>query len=222
MRWMLRVRIDSERGVDILEKDIASAIKTYLRSLGADVFFWKEHGGPYGTSGVPDIICCYKGHFLGLEVKRPGGRLSDLQKRTLRKINDAGGVACKVESVEDVKGLIRRIDESALAKASRPPVYVCSPYRGDIPANTERAKSYCRFAVTKGCIPIAPHLLFTQFLDDSVATEREQGLRMGAELLKLCDELWAFGTPSAGMRAEMDTAKQLGKPIRSFDIPVEV
>ena len=87
-----------------------TAIRKYLASLGSDVFFWKEHGSVYGTNGVPDIICCYKGRFLGLECKRPGGRLTELQKRAIKKINRAGGVACRVESVEDVKRVIERVD----------------------------------------------------------------------------------------------------------------
>ena len=57
----------------MLERDVVAAIKKYLASLGSDVFFWKEHGGPYGSAGIPDIICCYKGRFLGLEAKLPGG-----------------------------------------------------------------------------------------------------------------------------------------------------
>ena len=60
----------------MLEKDIVVAIRRYLGTLGDDVFFWKEHGGALGTSGIPDIICCYKGRFLGLEAKLPGGRLT--------------------------------------------------------------------------------------------------------------------------------------------------
>lgn len=94
----------------MLERDIVTAIKRYLASLGSDVFFWKEHGSVYGTNGVPDIICCYKGRFLGLECKLPGGRLTKLQKRTIKKINRAGGVACRVESVEDVKRVIACVD----------------------------------------------------------------------------------------------------------------
>ena len=89
---------------------MVAAIKKYLASLGSDVFFWKEHGGPYGTSGVPDIICCYKGRFLGLEAKLPTGRLTELQKRAIRKINQAGGIACRVESVEDVRRVIAQAD----------------------------------------------------------------------------------------------------------------
>ena len=94
----------------MLERDLVDAIKKYLASLGSDVFFWKEHGGPYGTSGVPDIICCYKGRFLGLEVKLPSGKLTELQKRAIEKINRAGGIACRVESVDDVQAVIARAD----------------------------------------------------------------------------------------------------------------
>ena len=94
----------------MLERDIVTAIRKYLASLGSDIFFWKEHGGPYGTAGIPDIICCYKGRFLGLEAKLPGGRLSELQKRALDKINKAGGIARRVECVEDVKNVIAQAD----------------------------------------------------------------------------------------------------------------
>ena len=94
----------------MLERDVVAAIKKYLSSLGRDIFFWKEHGGPYGTSGIPDIICCYKGRFLGLEAKLPGGRLTELQKRALDKINAAGGIARRVESVDDVRAVIAQAD----------------------------------------------------------------------------------------------------------------
>ena len=97
----------------MLERDIIIAIKIYLASLGSDVFFWKEHGGPYGTSGIPDIICCYKGRFLGLEAKLPGGKLTALQRRALEKINAAGGIGRRVESVDDVKAVIAQADADA-------------------------------------------------------------------------------------------------------------
>ena len=94
----------------MLERDVVTAIKHYLASYGSEIFFWKEHGGPYGTSGVPDIICCYKGRFIGMECKLPGGRLTELQKRAIHRINQAGGIACRVESVEDVKRVIEQMD----------------------------------------------------------------------------------------------------------------
>lgn len=46
----------------------------------------------------------------------------------------------------------------------RPLVYICSPLSGDVAGNTERAKQFCRFALDKGQIPLAPHLLFPQFI----------------------------------------------------------
>lgn len=95
----------------MLERDIVAAIKRYLVSLGKDVFFWKEHGGPYGTSGVPDIIICYKGRFIGMECKLPGGRLTELQKRAISKINLAGGIARRVESVADAQTIIQQADD---------------------------------------------------------------------------------------------------------------
>ncbi len=91
------------------EKDIVSAILRYLKTL-PHCFTFKVHGGMYGTAGIPDIICCYKGRFLGLEVKQPSGRLTELQKRTIEKINTAGGIALRVDSVTDVKKVILVLD----------------------------------------------------------------------------------------------------------------
>ena len=51
-------------------------------------------------------------------------------------------------------------------------VYVCSPLRGDTEKNIKNAKSYCRFTYEKGFIPYAPHLFFTQFMNDDDENER--------------------------------------------------
>ena len=207
----------------MLERDLVTAIKRYLASLGSDVFFFKEHGGPYGTSGVPDLICCYKGRFLGLEVKLPSGKLTELQRRTIQKINQAGGNAYRVESVEAVRAAIEQLDSESVEQRPRIPlVYICSPYRGDIQANTSKARNFCSLASSQGCIPFAPHLLFTQFLDDSKADERMMGLYMGMEMLRLCDELWVFGEPTEGMASEIETAVQLGIPVRHHDLKDQV
>ena len=101
------------------EKDIVAAIRRYLATLGEDVFFWKEHGGALGTSGIPDIICCYKGRFLGLEAKLSGGKLTALQERALERINRAGGIARRVESVDDVRDVIAQADRET-KEAGRP------------------------------------------------------------------------------------------------------
>jgi hypothetical protein len=64
---------------------------------------------------------------------------------------------------------IQKVEKQAL-RAFRPIVYICSPYSGDVEGNVDAARRYSRFAVDKGYIPIAPHLLFPQFLDDAART----------------------------------------------------
>lgn len=76
-------------------------------------------------------------------------------------------------------------EEKAL-RAFRPIVYICSPYAGDVESNTAAARRYSRFAVDAGYIPIAPHLLFPQFLDDNKPKERELGLFFGNAILSKC------------------------------------
>lgn len=78
----------------------------------------------------------------------------------------------------------------------------------------EKAKDYCAYAASCGVIPLAPHTIFTQYLNDAVPEQREQGLRMGHELLERCDELWVMGdTISQGMKDEIGLATFLQLPI---------
>lgn len=95
------------------ENAIVKAILGYLRGLDR-VFCWKEHGGQYGTAGVPDIICCCEGKFVALEVKVPGNKPTELQKRTLEAIEAAGGVAAVVHSVDEVKAVISAAQRKAV------------------------------------------------------------------------------------------------------------
>ena len=93
-------------------------------------------------------------------------------------------------------------------------VYICSLFSGDVVQNTENARKYCKYAVSQGVLPIAPHLLFPQFLDDNCPVEREKGLAFGLILLEKVDELWVFGTrTSEGMRREIEKAIANEMPI---------
>lgn len=87
------------------EADIVKAILRYLKTV-PKCFFWKEHGGMYGTAGIPDIIACINGRFYGFEVKTEDGRPTKLQESTIRKIKNAGGIALVVRSVDEVKAVI--------------------------------------------------------------------------------------------------------------------
>ena len=89
-------------------------------------------------------------------------------------------------------------------------IYICSPLRGDYSKNIGRALKYCREVALQGDIPIAPHIYFTQFLDDAKPDERNIGLKFGLELVKLCDKIYVYGEPSEGMKAEIALAKQMG------------
>ena len=108
-------------------------------------------------------------------------------------------------------------NEKQSLRAFRPIVYICSPYSGDVEANVAAARRYSRFAVDKGYIPIAPHLLFPQFLDDTNPPERELGLFFGHALMSKCAEVWVFGSRiSAGMESEIKRAKWKSHCLRYF------
>lgn len=95
------------------EKTIQSKVIRFLKRLraherdaGRDLWFHKQHGGPFGHAGVPDILLFFRGQFFGLEVKRPtaGSEPTALQQRHLEWIDNVpDGHAAVVRSVEDVE-----------------------------------------------------------------------------------------------------------------------
>ena len=97
-------------------------------------------------------------------------------------------------------------------------VGICSLLRGEIKGNIRKANDYCRFAAQEGVVPLAPHTIFTQFLDDTIPEERLIGLTLGLELIKRVDEVWVFGVRiSEGMEAEILLAEQMDIPIKYFN-----
>ena len=98
-----------------LESAITKEILTTInRQPGA--WFFKSHGGAYQVAGVPDIIGHVDGVFVGLEVKRPGvGRLTKLQAVTIRRIEQAGGVARVVCSAQEAMEVLEQARRRAHA-----------------------------------------------------------------------------------------------------------
>ena len=84
------------------EAALIQRIRKYLATV-PECFFWKEHGGQYGTAGIPDVIVCHKGRFIALEAKVGKNKPTKLQAATIDKIRQAGGAAAVVCSVEDVR-----------------------------------------------------------------------------------------------------------------------
>lgn len=110
---------------------------------------------------------------------------------------------------------IAKVEKDRKAAKYRPLVYICSPFSGDIFGNIEKARKYSRYAVEVGMIPLAPHLLFPQFMDDE--EERDLALFMDMVLLTKCEQLWVFGPViSEGMKAEIAKAERKQMTIRYF------
>ena len=99
----------------VLEKDIQNAICEYLAYKGH--FFWRQNTAPifregrfmsmpkFSINGVPDIIVIWQGNFIGIEVKRPGGKLSESQKEFQKRCLKAGGEYHVVTSLDQMKDL---------------------------------------------------------------------------------------------------------------------
>ena len=99
-----------------------------------------------------------------------------------------------------------------------PLVYICSPYQGNVEHNTQAAQRYSQFALAQKRLPIAPHLLFPQFMGAETYATRELALHMGMILLTKCHELWYFGDRiSEGMKLELNRARLRGIPVRHFN-----
>ena len=73
------------------EKTFENKVKLYLKQKGA--YFIKTHGDRFSKLGVPDLIVCYKGLFIGIELKAPNGKPSELQLYNLREIEKSGGIS---------------------------------------------------------------------------------------------------------------------------------
>lgn len=77
------------------EKKVKVKVCDILKKLGA-YYFYASTGG-YGASGVPDIIACYKGKFIGIECKANGNKPTALQQKHLREISVQGGVSLLID-----------------------------------------------------------------------------------------------------------------------------
>ena len=98
-----------------LESTITADIQRYLSKL-PDWWGFKVQGGGSQMRGVPDIVGCYRGLFVGFEVKRPKvGKVSALQTHRIEQIQSAKGHAFVVYGVEDVKRELEGLAADAFA-----------------------------------------------------------------------------------------------------------
>jgi len=77
------------------EAKVKAKVVDVLKSYGA-YFFYPVTGG-YGRSGVPDIVCCWKGRFMGIECKANGGVITALQMKNLNDIVTQKGISLVID-----------------------------------------------------------------------------------------------------------------------------
>jgi Holliday junction resolvase len=69
--------------------------------------FWVVmHGSAMQTKGMPDILGCWQGRYVGLEVKQPGEGPTRLQTHRIEQITRAGGLAGVITSYEEAEALL--------------------------------------------------------------------------------------------------------------------
>lgn len=76
------------------EKNFENKIKKLLKQK--DIYHFKFWGTMYTRAGVPDIIACVNGKFVGIEVKAENGKPSEIQLENVRQIRESGGYAVVV------------------------------------------------------------------------------------------------------------------------------
>ena len=119
------------------------------------------------------------------------------------------------KEILEYKELLEKFDK---ADKYYPLVYVCSPYRGNVDENVINARKYSRFTFDEKNIPITPHLLYPQFINDNDLFERNIAIhKINYVLIGLCKEMWVFGDViTEGMEREILIAKKRKMRIRYF------
>lgn len=88
---MYLLQSESQLNKMMTEKNFENKVKKFLKEEHCwFIKYWG--GGEFTKAGVPDVLCCCNGTFLGIEIKAPNGRPSELQIHNLKKIDEAGGM----------------------------------------------------------------------------------------------------------------------------------
>ena len=93
------------------EAKVKKKVVDVIKKNGAYYFF--PATGGYGRSGVPDIVCCYRGYFVAIECKAGNNKPTPLQEAEMAKIREAQGFVLVVNetNIEDVAVVFDRIDK---------------------------------------------------------------------------------------------------------------
>jgi Holliday junction resolvase len=91
------------------EAKVKKKVVEMLKAAGA--YYFSPVTGGYGRSGVPDIVCCLKGRFIGIECKAGTNKPTALQRKNLEEIRAARGLALVVneDNFDDLAFILKKI-----------------------------------------------------------------------------------------------------------------
>jgi Holliday junction resolvase len=96
------------------EKRVKDKVVKVLKECGPNVYYFFPATHGYGRSGVPDIVACVEGTFVGIECKAGKNKPTELQVRELEAIRRANGVAVVVneENWDMLPELLRKLKQA--------------------------------------------------------------------------------------------------------------
>ena len=100
------------------EGKLVQKIKQRIERRGGRPFKIQASEDSFQEVGIPDLLWCYHGRFVGSEVKQPGEPLRPAQRVVLHEIHRAGGVASVLETVEQADRLLNVLDKEAVSGES--------------------------------------------------------------------------------------------------------
>ena len=93
----------------LAEKKFESTVKRFLKAH--NIYHFKVWGGGFQTAGIPDLIACVNGKFVGIEIKAAQGKASKLQLFNIQNIKESGGVGLILypQDFEEFKNMILKM-----------------------------------------------------------------------------------------------------------------
>ncbi len=91
------------------EKKVKRAVVAILKEF--DAYYFYPVSGGYGMSGVPDIVCCFRGFFIAIECKAGANKTTALQDKNINAIRAAGGIAVVIneENIDEIRDILQKI-----------------------------------------------------------------------------------------------------------------
>lgn len=94
------------------ESQLDKKIQKYCKDH--NIWQMKVWGSGMQRSGIPDLLICYRGRFVGLETKVGKNKMSELQKYEVRKINESGGYATDCYTYEEFLKVLEDLDNGTI------------------------------------------------------------------------------------------------------------